>query len=115
MGILGWILFGFVVGLIARAVTPGRDPMSLVGTTLLGILGAVLAGWVGRALGLYGYEDGAGFISAILGATFVLAIYHIVLRRRFSISRSNRRMSSQTESMSAEHKDTDEQSKDRVA
>jgi uncharacterized membrane protein YeaQ/YmgE (transglycosylase-associated protein family) len=82
MGILGWILFGFVVGLIARAVMPGRDPMGLIGTTVLGIVGALLAGWLGQALGLYGPDDGAGFVSATIGAVVVLAIYHAVVRRR---------------------------------
>lgn len=82
MGILGWILFGFVVGLIARAVMPGRDPMGLIGTTVLGIIGALAAGWLGQALGLYGSDDGAGFVSATLGAVIVLAVYHAIARRR---------------------------------
>jgi uncharacterized membrane protein YeaQ/YmgE (transglycosylase-associated protein family) len=82
MGILGWILFGFVVGLIARAVMPGRDPMGLIGTTVLGIVGALVAGWLGQALGLYGPDDGAGFVSATLGAVIVLAVYHAVASRR---------------------------------
>ena len=85
MGVLGWILFGFVVGLIARAVMPGRDPMGLIGTTVLGIVGAVVAGWVGQAVGLYGPEDGAGFIAATLGAVLVLAFYHGLMRRRAGV------------------------------
>jgi uncharacterized membrane protein YeaQ/YmgE (transglycosylase-associated protein family) len=68
MGVLGWILFGFVVGLIARAIMPGRDPLGLVGTTLLGIVGALCAGWIGQALGWYTATDGAGFIAATIGA-----------------------------------------------
>src|SRR3954465_807983 len=82
MTVLGWILFGFVVGLIARAVMPGRDPLGLIGTTVLGIVGALLAGWLGQALGWYGPDDGAGFVSATLGAVIVLAIYHMVAGRR---------------------------------
>jgi uncharacterized membrane protein YeaQ/YmgE (transglycosylase-associated protein family) len=82
MGILGWILFGFVVGLIARAVMPGRDPMGLIGTTVLGILGALVAGWAGQAIGLYGSEDGAGFVAATLGAVVVLAVYNAIFRSR---------------------------------
>jgi uncharacterized membrane protein YeaQ/YmgE (transglycosylase-associated protein family) len=70
------------VGLIARAVMPGRDPMGLIGTTVLGIIGALAAGWIGQALGLYGSEDGAGFVSATIGAVVVLAIYHAATRRR---------------------------------
>lgn len=82
MSILGWILFGFVVGLIARAIMPGRDPLGLIGTTILGIVGALVAGWIGRALGLYASTDGAGFVAATLGAVVVLAIYYTVVGRR---------------------------------
>ncbi len=82
MSILGWVLFGFVVGLIARALMPGRDPLGLIGTTVLGIVGALLGGWVGQALGWYGPTDGAGFVSATLGAIVVLLIYNAVVRRR---------------------------------
>ena len=82
MGVLGWVLFGFVVGLIARAIMPGRDPMGLIGTTVLGIVGALMGGWLGRALGWYGPDDGAGFIAATVGAIVVLAIYHVVAGRR---------------------------------
>lgn len=89
MGILGWILFGFVVGLIARAIMPGRDPLGLIGTTVLGIVGALLGGWIGQALGWYGPEDGAGFIAATLGAIALLMIYKaFVGRRRVGGSRS---------------------------
>src|ERR1700761_4752823 len=87
MNILGWILFGFVVGLIARAVMPGRDPLGLIGTTVLGIVGALVAGWVGQALGIYAPNDGAGFVAATLGAIVVLAIYYgITGRKRLSLS-----------------------------
>jgi uncharacterized membrane protein YeaQ/YmgE (transglycosylase-associated protein family) len=82
MSILGWILFGFVVGLIARAVMPGRDPLGLIGTTVLGIIGALLAGWLGQALGLYTPDEGAGFIAATLGAVVVLGIYYAIAGRR---------------------------------
>lgn len=82
MGILGWILFGFVVGLIARAVMPGRDPIGLIGTTVLGIIGALLGGWLGQALGYYGPEEGAGFVAATLGAVVILALYYLVTGRR---------------------------------
>jgi uncharacterized membrane protein YeaQ/YmgE (transglycosylase-associated protein family) len=87
MGVLGWILFGFVVGLIARAIMPGRDPLGLVGTTLLGIVGALAAGWIGQAFGWYTATDGAGFVAATIGAIVVLAIYYAVTgRKRLGIS-----------------------------
>lgn len=82
MNILGWILFGFVVGLIARVVMPGRDPLGLIGTTVLGIIGALLAGWLGSAVGWYRADEGAGFIAATIGAVVVLAIYHMAVGRR---------------------------------
>lgn len=82
MGVLGWILFGFVVGLIARAVMPGRDPLGLIGTTVLGIVGALLGGWIGQAFGWYGPNDGAGFIAATVGAVLVLALYNLFRRGR---------------------------------
>ena len=86
MSILGWILFGFVVGLIARAIMPGRDPLGLIGTTVLGIIGALLAGWLGQVMGLYAPDEGAGFVSATLGAVVVLGIYYLLVGRRRSIS-----------------------------
>lgn len=82
MSVLGWILFGFVVGLIARAIMPGRDPMGLIGTTVLGIIGALLGGWMGQAFGWYGPDDGAGFVAATIGAVAVLGIYNFLGRRR---------------------------------
>lgn len=90
MEILGWILFGFVVGLIARAIMPGRDAIGLIGTTILGIVGALLAGWLGQALGWYEVGEGAGFIAATLGAVIVLFLYYSTVGRK---RRSGRRTS----------------------
>lgn len=82
MNLLGWMLFGLVVGLIARAVVPGKEPASLAGTVLLGMAGALIGGWVGQALGWYGPDEGAGFVAATLGAVLVLLGYNAVRRRR---------------------------------
>jgi uncharacterized membrane protein YeaQ/YmgE (transglycosylase-associated protein family) len=82
MSVLGYILCGFVVGLIARAIMPGRDPLGLIGTTVLGIVGALIAGWMGQAFGWYTPDEGAGFVSATLGAIIVLTVYHLAVGRR---------------------------------
>jgi uncharacterized membrane protein YeaQ/YmgE (transglycosylase-associated protein family) len=81
MGILGWIVFGIIVGAIAKLVMPGRDPGGIIVTMLLGIVGAVLGGFVGRSLGYYGPNEGAGWLMSIVGAIVVLAIYRLVVRR----------------------------------
>lgn len=82
MGILAWVLFGLVVGIIAKLLMPGRDPGGFIITILLGIAGAVLGGFVGRAMGLYGPNDAAGWIVSILGAMLLLFIYRMVARPR---------------------------------
>ncbi len=80
--IIGWILFGLVVGIIAKLLMPGRDPGGFVITILLGIAGALLGGFIGRAIGLYGPGQSAGFIMAVLGAIILLAIYRMAAGRR---------------------------------
>src|SRR5687767_15753562 len=72
MGILGWILFGLIVGALAKLVMPGRDPGGIIVTILLGIAGAVLGGFVGRAMGFYGEGEAAGWIMSFLGAVVLL-------------------------------------------
>lgn len=81
MNFLWMILVGFIVGLIARFLMPGRDPMGFIKTTLLGIVGALLAGFLGQALGLYGPDQPAGIIASVIGALIVLFIYNRVARR----------------------------------
>ena len=82
MGILTWILFGLVVGVIAKLLMPGRDPGGFIVTILLGIAGALFGGFIGRAMGLYGENQGAGWIMSILGAIVLLAIYRMMVRRK---------------------------------
>jgi len=81
-GILGWIVFGLVVGILAKFLMPGRDGGGIIVTTILGIVGALLGGFIGQTLGLYGPGDAAGFFMALLGAIIVLAIYRVTLGRR---------------------------------
>jgi uncharacterized membrane protein YeaQ/YmgE (transglycosylase-associated protein family) len=80
-GIVGWIVFGLVVGALAKLVMPGKDPGGIIVTMLLGIVGAVLGGFIGRALGFYGPQEAAGWLMSILGAVVVLMIYRMLLRR----------------------------------
>ena len=81
-GVLGWIICGLIVGALAKLVMPGRDPGGWIVTILLGIAGALLGGWVGRALGWYGPNDGAGFFMSLLGAIILLALYRMLVVRR---------------------------------
>jgi uncharacterized membrane protein YeaQ/YmgE (transglycosylase-associated protein family) len=82
MGILSWILFGLVVGVIAKLLMPGRDPGGFIVTILLGIAGALIGGFVGRAMGFYDANEGAGWLMSILGAIVLLALYRMMVRRR---------------------------------
>jgi uncharacterized membrane protein YeaQ/YmgE (transglycosylase-associated protein family) len=82
MAILGWIVFGLIVGALAKLVMPGRDPGGIIVTMLLGIAGAVLGGFIGRALGFYGPNQAAGFIMSFLGAVVLLVIYRMMVGRR---------------------------------
>jgi uncharacterized membrane protein YeaQ/YmgE (transglycosylase-associated protein family) len=81
-GILGWIIFGLIVGVIAKLLMPGRDPGGFIITILLGIAGALLGGWLGRAMGLYAEGEGAGFFMALLGSILLLLLYRLAFRRR---------------------------------
>ena len=82
MGILGWILFGLIVGAVAKLVMPGRDPGGIIVTMLLGIAGAVIGGFIGRAAGFYAPGEPAGFLMAFVGAVVLLAIYRMMVGRR---------------------------------
>jgi uncharacterized membrane protein YeaQ/YmgE (transglycosylase-associated protein family) len=80
--ILVWIVLGLLAGGIAKLLMPGKDPGGCVITILLGIAGALVAGFLGKAVGWYDQNEGAGFIAAIVGAFLILLIYRLVLRRR---------------------------------
>jgi uncharacterized membrane protein YeaQ/YmgE (transglycosylase-associated protein family) len=81
MSIIGTIIVGFIVGLLARAVKPGNDRMGIIMTTILGIVGAFLARFVGQSMGLYGPNDAAGWIASVIGAVVVLFIFGMVRGR----------------------------------
>jgi uncharacterized membrane protein YeaQ/YmgE (transglycosylase-associated protein family) len=82
MGIVSWILFGLVVGVIAKLLMPGRDPGGFIITILLGIAGALLGGFIGRAMGFYGPSQSAGWLMSIAGAIILLVLYRLVAPRR---------------------------------
>ena len=81
-GVLGWILFGLIVGVIAKLLMPGRDPGGFIITMALGIAGALLGGFIGRAVGWYGPNQSAGLLMSIVGAIVLLAIYRAMFVRR---------------------------------
>ena len=84
MGSIIWtVIVGAIVGAIAKFIMPGdNEPKGFVMTAILGIVGALLAGYVGQAIGWYGAGQGAGFIASIVGAIIVLAIYGVVTKRK---------------------------------
>lgn len=79
---LSWIVIGFFAGLIARAITPGRDRNGCIVTVLLGIGGALLAGFIGQRMGWQWATQGAGFLAAIGGAVLILIVYRLLVGRR---------------------------------
>ena len=83
MGILWTIIIGFIAGVIAKFLMPGpNEPAGFILTTILGIIGAFVATFLGQAVGWYGPNQGAGFIGAIVGAVVVLFIYGLIAGRR---------------------------------
>lgn len=85
MGILWTIIIGFVAGVIAKFLMPGRDPGGFIITTLLGIAGAFVATYLGEAVGWYRAGDGAGLIGAVVGAVIILALYRMIAGRRNTV------------------------------
>lgn len=83
MSIIWAIIIGFLAGLVAKWITPGDNkPSGFILTTVLGIIGSVLATWLGQAIGWYGPNDGAGFIASIVGAVIILLIWGQIAKRR---------------------------------
>ena len=85
MHIIGWIVFGLVVGIVAKFLMPGRDPGGFIITALLGMVGAVVGGFVGRFIGLYKEGDPVGFVMAVIGSIIVLALYRVTLGRTATV------------------------------
>jgi uncharacterized membrane protein YeaQ/YmgE (transglycosylase-associated protein family) len=86
MGIIWTIIIGFVAGVIAKFIMPGpNEPSGFILTTILGIVGAFVATFLGQAIGWYRADEGAGFIGAIVGAIIVLAIWGMVQSRRNTV------------------------------
>ena len=81
MGILGTIVIGFVVGVLAKFLHPGKDDLGIIMTTVLGIAGSLVASYAGQALGIYTAGQGAGFIGAVVGAVVLLFIYGLIKRK----------------------------------
>ncbi len=87
MGIIWTIIIGFLAGVVAKFIMPGRnEPSGFILTTILGIVGAVLATYLGQAIGWYRAGEGAGFIGAVVGALIVLGIWGMIAGRRNSTS-----------------------------
>ena len=84
-GVIGWIVFGLIVGAIAKLMMPGRDPGGFIVTMLLGIAGALVGGFLGRAAGWYGPNDPAGFLMSLFGAVVLLLFYRMIVGRRSRI------------------------------
>ena len=85
MGIIWSIIIGFIAGIVAKFLMPGRDPGGFIITTILGIVGALVATYLGQAIGWYRAGEGAGFIGAVVGAVIVLVIYRMIAGRSSTV------------------------------
>ena len=89
MSIIWTIIIGFIAGVIAKLITPGRnEPSGFILTTILGIIGAFVATYLGQAIGWYRADEGAGLIGAVVGAVIVLVIWGLIAGRRGDTTRS---------------------------
>lgn len=82
MGFITWIVFGLIVGVLAKFLLPGKDPGGIIVTILLGIAGSVVAGYVGQQLGWYQPGQAAGWIMSIVGAMVLLVLYRMVAGKK---------------------------------
>ena len=82
MGIIWTIIIGLIVGIIAKFLMPGRDPGGFIITAIIGIVGSVIATFIGRTMGFYQVGESAGFIAAVIGAIILLAIYRMVVGKK---------------------------------
>ena len=82
MHFLWMLIIGLVIGAIAKLIMPGKDPGGIIVTMLIGIAGALIAGFLGRAVGWYQEGEAAGFIASVIGAILLLIIYRMVIARR---------------------------------
>ena len=81
MTVLGWIIFGLIVGIVGKFLMPGKDPGGFLATVAIGIVGALIGGFLGRLLGMYGQDDPVGFVMAVIGAVLFLWLYRLITRR----------------------------------
>ena len=81
MGIIGTIIIGFIIGLVARFIKPGSDNMGFILTTVLGIVGAFVGAYLGQAFGIYQVGEPAGFIGSVFGAIVVLAVLQLLSKK----------------------------------
>lgn len=84
MSIIGMIVIGLIVGALAKMIMPGRDPGGIIVTIIIGIIGAIIAGFLGRSLGWYHDGEPVGFIASIVGSIILLALYRMATGRRVS-------------------------------
>ena len=80
MHVLGWVIFGLIVGIVGKLLMPGKDPGGFIATVAIGILGALIGGFLGRLVGMYGEEDPVGFVMAVIGAMVLLWLYRVFNR-----------------------------------
>ncbi len=81
MSVIGWIVFGLIVGVVGKLLMPGKDPGGFLATVAIGIIGALFGGMLGRMIGMYGQDDPVGFVMAVIGAILFLWLYRVMTRR----------------------------------